>query len=178
MSSYITEGEGLQKAPRKQKADDRLSRAWFQGPLSPGFCTSSLSNLKIRQCLWFKVLRKTSLPAFGILVVFWRYSPLLYRLKTLSSWAAVSSIPQWSSPLKAQKNNELDEEQPASNSPKCESSAVPCSMALSWRGRGIPQIRFTGTCNYSWPLRQMFLQIPQGIAFWWSSRQCWGFRRK
>lgn len=54
-----------------------------------------------------------TLPAFGTRVVFCRYSPLLYRFKTLSSWAAVSSIPQWSSPLKAEEKNDLDEELPA-----------------------------------------------------------------
>lgn len=54
-----------------------------------------------------------TLPALGTRVVFCRYSPLLYRFKTLSSWAAVSSIPQWSSPLKAEEKNYLDEEQPA-----------------------------------------------------------------
>lgn len=54
-----------------------------------------------------------TLPAFGTRVVFCRYSPLLYRFKTLSSWAAVSSIPQWSSPLKAEEKNDLDEEHSA-----------------------------------------------------------------
>lgn len=79
-----------------------------------------------------------TLPAFGTRIVFCRYSPLLYRFKTLSSWAAVSSIPQWSSPLKVEQKNDLDEEHPAQDKTRFHlnealSTGAPWCPAL-WQG--------------------------------------------
>lgn len=83
--------------------------------------------------------------------MFCRYSPLLYRFKTLSSWAAVSSIPQWSSPLKAEEKNYLDEEHSAQDKTKfhlneaLSMGALWCPAPGMWCGQEIPellQVRF------------------------------------
>lgn len=46
----------------------------------------------------FTLQKSKILPDLGVRVVFWRYMPLLYKCKTFSRCAAVSSIPHWSSP--------------------------------------------------------------------------------
>lgn len=99
-----------------------------------------------------------ALPAFGTRVEFCRYSPLLYRIKTLSSWAAVSSIPQWSSPLKAEEKNDLDEEHPAQDKTRFHLNEALSMGALwcpaPWQGcdvAGNPWVPTSQVSHLTWP---------------------------